>query len=135
MTISFRVRGTFPSLKACPHKPFAQVSRKEKRGGGLRETCHRVSGLVQRQQHQPGVEVPDALATKYLDLGLRGARAARPQRCQHHHDLYPCAQNCSRWHGIPIGFTFANPVTGIEEERDRLLVAADRRRIETYTRF
>ena len=24
-----------------------------------------------RQQHQPGVEVPDALATKYLDLGQR----------------------------------------------------------------
>jgi len=47
MTISFKVRGTFPSPKACLDRPFAQVARKQKRGGGPLETHHRVSGLVQ----------------------------------------------------------------------------------------
>jgi site-specific recombinase XerD len=86
-----------------------------------------------RQQHQPGVEVPDALATNYPGLGQRwGAdsqtgirphlapfvcdpfiasryrhphrtRTLGPQRRQHHHDLHPRAQGGGGWHGQPAG--------------------------------
>jgi len=64
---------------------------------------------------------------KDLDLGQHGARAARPQRCQHHHDLHACAQGCRRRNGLAIGFAFANLITGIEEERDRQLTAMNSR--------